>query len=600
MTYTYDALNRLASAKDNRIAAQGGPSTPTTYSYDPVGNLLNYTYPNTVQTANVFDPLNRLTQTCSATSSPACSASSKLASYAYTLGNAGNRTNVLELNSRNVAYGYDNDYRLQSEAVTADPGGKNGIVNYIYDFVGNRASMTSTLNAVPGGSFFYDNNDQLSTDTYDANGNTISSTGIANTYDFENRMLTHGSVALVYDGDGNRVSETVGGTATKFLVDDHNPTGLPQVLDEIASGSVTRTYAYGLQRISENQLVSSTWTPSFYGYDGHGNVRFLASTAGASTDSYDYDAFGMPIRTSGTTSNQFLYSGERADSSIGLYDLRARYYNQATGRFSTRDPIEGRFCCGLSWNPYVYTKDDAINSTDPTGQEALAEYIETVKIVAGNEFTPLQELGDCINNAYLSEANIFRALVLPELDGSRADESKLVVRNVGRCLVKASLPAIPCSFTLPWESTPKNSFFNPIIINYRDAQGFGIVCRFNDLKDIWDQIGPKKPDLCDIGRGACYVPPPFPAPLPCQDPRSSCKPRPPIWFNPLKGWPKVLEEESRNFNPISYANTKELALLARERSANRRTVRDLSRRELNANLWVLYFKSGASLQHGKG
>ena len=54
-------------------------------------------------------------------------------------------------------------------------------------------------------------------------------------------------------GDGNRVSETVGGSTTKFLVDDHNPTGLPQVLDEIVSGSVTRTYAYGLQRISENQ-----------------------------------------------------------------------------------------------------------------------------------------------------------------------------------------------------------------------------------------------------------------------------------------------------------------------------------------------------------
>jgi hypothetical protein len=32
--------------------------------------------------------------------------------------------------------------------------------------------------------------------------------------------------------------------------------------------------AYGRQRISENQLVSSTWTPSFYGYDGHGNVHF--------------------------------------------------------------------------------------------------------------------------------------------------------------------------------------------------------------------------------------------------------------------------------------------------------------------------------------
>jgi len=91
-------------------------------------------------------------------------------------------------------------------------------------------------------------------------------------------------------------------------VDDHNPTGLPQVLDEIVSGSVTRTYAYGLNRISENQLVGSTWTPSFYGDDGHENVRFLANTSSSVTDSYDYDAFGMPIRTSGTTPNNFLYS----------------------------------------------------------------------------------------------------------------------------------------------------------------------------------------------------------------------------------------------------------------------------------------------------
>ena len=110
MTYTYDVLNRLATVTDNRIAAQGGPSSPTTYSYDPTGNLTGYVYPNTVQTAKLFDPLNRLTQTCSATSSPACSAGTKLSSFAYTLGLAGNRTAVAELPSgRNVAYGYDAD-----------------------------------------------------------------------------------------------------------------------------------------------------------------------------------------------------------------------------------------------------------------------------------------------------------------------------------------------------------------------------------------------------------------------------------------------------------------------------------------------------------
>jgi len=365
-------LNRLATATDNRLAAQGGPATPTTYSYDPTGNMSGYAYPNALQTSNIFDPLNRLTQTCVATSSPA-TASQKLASYAYTLGNAGNRTAVAELNGRNIGYGYDNDYRLSSEAITADPAGNNGAVNYTnYDNVGNRTQMTSTLNAVPGGQFFYDANDRLTTDTYDANGNTTSSGGITNTYDFENRMLTHGAVTLVYDGDGNRVGETVGETTTKFLVDTLNPTKLPQVMDETVNGSVTRTYAYGLQRISENQLVGSTWTPSFYGYDGHGNVRFLTNSAGTLTDSYDYDAFGMPIRTSGTTPNSFLYSGERYDSSVGLYDLRARYYNQPTGRFWARDPEEGVTFTPLSINPYIYTLDDPIDRVDPTGRVVAA------------------------------------------------------------------------------------------------------------------------------------------------------------------------------------------------------------------------------------
>src|SRR5206468_1353912 len=85
-------------------------------------------------------------------------------------------------------------------------------------------------------------------DTYDANGNTTSSGVVSNTYDFENRMTAHGTTMMVYDGDGNRASETVGGATTKYLVDALNPTGLPQVLDETVNGGVTRTYAYGLQR----------------------------------------------------------------------------------------------------------------------------------------------------------------------------------------------------------------------------------------------------------------------------------------------------------------------------------------------------------------
>ena len=177
-----------------------------------------------------------------------------------------------------------------------------------------------------------------------------------------------------YDGDGNRVSETAGGVTTEYLVDTLNPTGLPQVLEEIVNGSVTRAYAYGLRRISENQKINGTWTPSFYGYDGHGNVRFLASTAGAVTDTYQFDAFGNQIASTGTTPNNYLFSGEQFDNSTGLYQLRARWYRPTVGRFITRDPVEGQPCSPLTLNPYVYAGDDPVDRVDPTGAQAIVEY----------------------------------------------------------------------------------------------------------------------------------------------------------------------------------------------------------------------------------
>jgi RHS repeat-associated protein len=249
-------------------------------------------------------------------------------------------------------------------------------VSYTYDNVGNRTAMTSTLGAVPGGTFSYDNDDRLSIDTYDANGNTISSAGIAHAYDFENRMVQKGAVTIAYDGDGNRVSETAGGVTTKYLVDELNPTGYSQVVDELVSGAVTRTYTYGLMRLSQNRLVGSTWVPSFYGYDAHGNVRFLTNMAGAITDTYQYDAFGMPIASTGTTPNDYLYSGERLDGNTNLYQLRARWYRPAAGRFITRDPWEHKSCCGacsvLGSNPYSYADADPVNRTDPSGNATLA------------------------------------------------------------------------------------------------------------------------------------------------------------------------------------------------------------------------------------
>jgi RHS repeat-associated protein len=208
---------------------------------------------------------------------------------------------------------------------------------------------------------------RLGSDQYDADGNTINSLGTANAYDFENHMIAHGGVAIVYDGDGNRVSETVGTVTTNYLVDAVNPTGYAQVVDELQGGNVTRTYSYGLERISETQTISGTLTTSFYGYDGHGSVRQLTNSAGVVTDSYDYDAFGNLINSTGSTPNNYLFAGEAYDPALGLYYNRARYLNTTTGRFWSMDSYEGDSQQPLSLHKYLYGDGDPVDNVDHCG-----------------------------------------------------------------------------------------------------------------------------------------------------------------------------------------------------------------------------------------
>lgn len=68
---------------------------------------------------------------------------------------------------------YDGIYRLTNETISLDPHSKNGTVAYGLDPVGNRLSQTSGMPGVSTGSFAYDANDRLSTETYDNNGDTI-------------------------------------------------------------------------------------------------------------------------------------------------------------------------------------------------------------------------------------------------------------------------------------------------------------------------------------------------------------------------------------------------------------------------------------------
>jgi len=300
------------------------------------------------------------------------------ASFAYTYSPRGQRLTATEVTGREATYGYDAASRLASETITGDPSGPtgNGALTYSLDPVGNRLSRASTLAALTAQSFEYDANDELTSDTYDLNGNTTGSGGHTYSYDFENRLVSKdgGAVTIVYDGDGNRVAKAGGGVTTQYLVDELNPTGYLQVMDEVSGGAVQVRYTFGNVLVSQARNESGTFVPSFYGYDAHGNVAFLTDAAGTDTDSYNYDAWGVITGAVGSTLNTRLYDGEEIDPDLGLINLRARYYDSTRGRFTSRDSDTADRSRPASASSFVFANADPTNLGDPTGHDAVAGY----------------------------------------------------------------------------------------------------------------------------------------------------------------------------------------------------------------------------------
>ena len=101
------------------------------------------------------------------------------------------------------------------------------------------------------------------------------------------------------------------------------------MVEELQGGAVTRQYTYGLQRITENQPISNALDTEFLRLRRRRQRASTHERAGAVTDTYEYDAFGNVLSANGTTPNNYLYRGEQYDPDLGLYYLRARYYNPA-------------------------------------------------------------------------------------------------------------------------------------------------------------------------------------------------------------------------------------------------------------------------------
>lgn len=406
--YRYDALNRLAFVDD----LSTGAMRTTSYSYNANGSLETVTYANGVAHAYQYDTLNRLRDLS------VRHLSSVIRHQDYRLRASGHRREIVETDARYAlpamrSYEYDALYRLTGETISGDAAGHDGTVTYALDKVGNRSSRVSSVPSVSSVvNQNYNARDWLDGDSYDANGNTVSSNQLAtrypllapvqDVYDFENRLIVRqrtdgASVNLTYDADGNRISKTIldsgGGFVrwTTYLVDTNNLTGYAQVFEERtttfgASGEVaddiTRTFTYGTDLISRSVSTSAgSSSLSFFSYDGHGSVRELTDETGAVTDRYDYDAFGVLLRHEGTSDNAYLYCGEQWDEDLQLYFLRARFMNPDSGRFWNADSFEGFNDTPLSLHRYLYANASPVDGSDPTGSTNLSElsFVQTIQ-----------------------------------------------------------------------------------------------------------------------------------------------------------------------------------------------------------------------------
>ncbi|MBL4827259.1 MAG: RHS repeat-associated core domain-containing protein [Spongiibacteraceae bacterium] len=98
-----------------------------------------------------------------------------------------------------------------------------------------------------------------------------------------------------------------------------------------------------------------------------GSTRSLSDQAGTITDTYHYEAFGEVLNQTGSTENDYKFTGEQYDEDLNQYYLRARYYYQHSGRFTQQDTWMGNNHDPITLHKYLYANADPVNYIDPTG-----------------------------------------------------------------------------------------------------------------------------------------------------------------------------------------------------------------------------------------
>ena len=388
--YTYDQLDRLTESEN-------GHKEVTKYEYDLANDQTKITYPNKKAVTRAFDKdgrLEKLTDWLSHATKFTYNEDSDLKAMVfpsetkdedtYAYNDADQMTEVKMKKSTEVlaslVYTRDSDGQVKKTTSKGLPGAevtentydennrltKYGSTEYKYDSANNPTKEGSSTNT-------YNEGDELEKGTgttyvYDELGERTKTTpekGGATTYGYDQA----GDLALVerpekesvpkiedsyaYNGEGLRTSQTISGTTSYFAWDMSEE--LPLLLSD-----GTNSYIYGPGGIPVEQ-ISGSETPTYLHHDQQGSIRLLTGSAGTTTGSITFDAYGNKVESTGTIS-PLGYDGQYTSSDTGLIYIRARTYDPATAQFLSIDPL-----VETTETPYGYAAENPLTFSDPTG-----------------------------------------------------------------------------------------------------------------------------------------------------------------------------------------------------------------------------------------
>ena len=179
------------------------------------------------------------------------------------------------------------------------------------------------------------------------------------TYDAENRLTSVTgtvSASFAYNGDGQRVTATIGTTTTAYIGGYF----------EWKDGAGKSYYFAGGQRVA---MRTSEGVKYLLG-DHLGSTAVTALASGAFDTGTRYYPWGTVRWSSGASPTDYMFTGQQNVASIGLYFYNARFYDAALGRFVQADTIIPSPGLSVAWDRYAYVANNPIKYTDPSGHLA--------------------------------------------------------------------------------------------------------------------------------------------------------------------------------------------------------------------------------------